>query len=87
MATGDREVHTADEIRAEVHRRIHEGEEVRADGAEITVPLPKAYADGQREPNGSNWTMEVFGNSRGYEGWVLHVLYSVQSRWDLAMQG
>lgn len=85
MATADREEHTAEEIQAEVHRRIHEGEEVRADGAEISVPLPTAYAAGQREPNGSNWTMEVFGNAGGYEGWVLHVLYSVQARWDLTL--
>lgn len=85
MATGDRETHTAEEIRAEVHRRIHEGELVKQDGAEIGVPEPKAYADGVREPNGSNWRMEVFSNAAGYEGWVQHVLYSVQSRWDLAM--
>lgn len=84
MATVAREVKTAEQIRAEVYRRIHEGEQVRADGAQIGVPLPTPYADGVREPNGSNWTMTVFSNAREYEAWVLHAVYSVQSRWDLA---
>lgn len=85
MATSAREVHTAQEIRKEVHRCIHEGQEVRDDGAEITVPLPRAYQPGVREPRGSNWTMEVFTNASGYEGWVLHCMYKVQAKWDLAV--
>ncbi|UVH54715.1 hypothetical protein NWF24_17870 [Variovorax paradoxus] len=78
-----REVKSAEEIQAEVSRLVHEGELVREDGAVIGVHLPRAYADGVREPNGSNWYMDVFSNSAGYEGWVKHVYYKVQSQWDL----
>ncbi|MDQ0082881.1 hypothetical protein J2W35_003240 [Variovorax boronicumulans] len=84
MATAAREVHTAEEIRDEVHRLIHEGKAVRDDGAEIGVPLPTPYAQGVREPEGSNWSMAVFTNAAPYEGWVLHCMKSVQARWDLA---
>lgn len=78
-----RETKTAEEIRDEVSRRIHEGKEVRDDGALITVPVPTPLAAGVTEPSGSNWSMEVFGNAAGYEGWVVHCVKSVQSRWDL----
>jgi len=84
MATAAREVHTSEEIRAEVHRLIHEGETVGHDGAQIRVPPPRPYADGVQEPNGSNWYMDTFGNPHGYEGWIRHVVFSVQSRWDLS---
>lgn len=83
MATAAREAHTAVEIRAEVHRRVHEGELVKDDGALITVPLPTARPPGVVDENGSNWTMLTFGNATGYEGWVLHCVVSVQSIWDL----
>ena len=84
MTTAAREVHSAEEIRAEVHRLIHQGQDVRDDGAEIGVPPPQPYGEGVREPNGSNWYMDTFGNAQGYEGWIRHVVFSVQSRWDLA---
>lgn len=74
---------TAEEIRTEVRRLVHEGELVKDDGAVIGVPLPTPLADGVVEPNGSNWVMSVLRNSAGYEGWVQHCVYSVQARWDL----
>lgn len=78
-----RESKSAQEIQAEVSRLIHEGKEVREDGTKIKVPLPIPLAPGVVEPHGSNWTMHTFGNAGGYEGWVLHVLYKVQSMWNL----
>lgn len=78
-----RESKSAEEIQAEVSRLIHEGQLVKDDGAQIGVPRPMPYANGVREPNGSNWYMDVFTNSAGYEGWVKHVYYKVQAQWDL----
>lgn len=81
-----RTAHPAQEIQAEVSRRIHDGDLVKADRAQIAVPLPTPYATGVVEPNGSNWTMSAFGNAVGYEEWIVHCLTSVQSEWDLASE-
>lgn len=78
-----REGHTAEEIRAEVHRLVHAGADVIADGVTIGIPLPTPYAAGVVDESGANWNMQTFGNLRGFEGWVLHCLKTVQARWDL----
>jgi hypothetical protein len=78
-----RETKSAEEIRVEVHRLIHEGAEVRADGATIRVPVPTPFAAGVTNEEGANWDMNYFGNPAGYEGWIRHVVKSVQARWDL----
>jgi hypothetical protein len=78
-----RQFKTAEEIQAEVDRLIHQGDEVKEDKVKITVPLPTPLAEGVTEENGSNWTMDYFRNCKGYEGWVLHVVSNVQSKWSL----
>jgi hypothetical protein len=81
MAT--RETHTAEEIREEVRRLVHEGQEVKEDGGTIGIPLPTPYAADVTDETGANWNMSTFGNLRGYGGWVLHIVKTVQERWDL----
>lgn len=77
-----RELKSAEQIRAEVHRLIHEGSEVQADKAQIGVPPPTPLAGGNTE-NGSNWTMSVFRGAVGYEDWIRLAVAQVQARWDL----
>jgi hypothetical protein len=71
-----REMHTAEEIRAEVDRLLNINHFHR-----VEVPLP----DWIRPPgfvNGANWQMPVFGETRHRD--IIHrAVYNVQRRWDL----
>lgn len=75
-----RQQRSAEEIRAEVRRLIHCAEEVIEDEATVNVPepTPRIPQDGE-----ANWTMEIFGNARGYEEICARARAGVQERWDL----
>lgn len=77
-----RENKTAAEIRAEVQRLIDSNDRVGSDKAQIRVPEPTPMA--QVDKTGCNWSMEYFGNARGYEDVVGRALAEVQARWNLA---
>ncbi len=75
-----RETRSAQEIQAEVHRLIHEHRDVRADGAQVGVPLPVLRpVDG----TGLNWWMSVFANAVGYQRVIGDAVAEVGKRWNL----
>ena len=75
-----RVVHSAEEIRAEVARLIHEHRDVRASATTVSVPLPKPQrADG----TGLNWWMSGFGNAFGFEAITAGAVSDVGKRWNL----
>ena len=75
-----REARSAQEIQAEVHRLIHQSPEVRADRAQVRVPLPVPRpVDG----TGLNWWMTTFGDAVGYQRIIGSVVSEVGKRWNL----
>ena len=75
-----RTLHSAEEIRAEVSRLIHEHRDVRASAAAIQVPLPTPQrADG----TGLNWWMSGFGNAFGFQEVIGLAVTAVGKRWNL----
>jgi hypothetical protein len=75
-----RALHSAEDIRAEVARLIHEHRDVRASGAVVAVPLPSPQrADG----TGLNWWMSGFGNAFGFEAVTAAAVSDVGKRWNL----
>jgi hypothetical protein len=75
-----RTLKSAEEIRAEVSRLIHEHRDVRASGAAILVPLPTPQrADG----TGLNWWMTGFGNAFGFQEVIGASVATVGKRWNL----
>ena len=75
-----RVLHSAEDIRAEVARLIHEHREVRACSAVIAVPMPSPQrADG----TGLNWWMSGFGNAFGFEEVVAAAVITVGKRWNI----
>ena len=75
-----RVLHSAEDIRAEVARLIHEHRDVRAGAHVITVPLPAPQrADG----TGLNWRMSGFGNAFGFEKVTAAAVADVGKRWTL----
>ncbi len=76
-----KEQRSAQEIQAEVSRRIHQLPAVREASARIEVPLPEPRpVDG----TGLNWWMSVFGNALGFEEDVRMVVNEVATHWNLA---
>ena len=76
-----RTLHSAEDIRVEVSRLIHEHRDVRASGAVIDVPLPTPQrADG----TGLNWWMSGFGNAFGFEAITAAAVSDVGKRWNLS---
>jgi hypothetical protein len=76
-----RELHSAEQIRAEVHRLINRAPEVRADGESVGVPMPTPL----REPDatGCNWDMTFAWNAKVYVSAVRHAVANVKERWNL----
>jgi hypothetical protein len=76
-----RELHTAREIRAEVHRLINRAPEVRADRESVGVPRPTPL----REPDaaGCNWDMAFAWNAKVYVSAVRNAVADVKRRWNL----
>lgn len=75
-----REDHSAQEIQAEVSRRIQKCPAVRDSGALVQVPIPDLRsADG----TGLNWWMSGFGNALGFEEEIRVVLTEVAQQWNL----
>ncbi len=75
-----KELKTAQEIQAEVHRLIHEVYEVKADKVEISVPRP---VETEKGADGCNWSMSVFGNSGGHINAVSSAVAAVMQKWNL----
>ena len=76
-----KEQRSAQEIQAEVGRRIHQLPAVRAASARIEVPLPESRpADG----TGLNWWMSGFGHAIGFEEDIRMVVTEVARDWNLA---
>lgn len=75
-----RTLHSAEEVRAEVIRLVHEHRDVRASGAVIQVPLPTPQrADG----TGLNWWMSGFGNAFGFQEVIGSAVSAIGKRWNL----
>ena len=75
-----RVLHSAEEIRAEVARLIHEDRYVRSSATTVTVPLPSPQrADG----TGLNWWMSGFGNAFGFGAVTTAAVTDVGKRWNL----
>ena len=76
-----KEHRSAEEIQAEVFRRIHQLAAVRAAGAHIEVPLPEL-----RPPDGTglNWRMSGFGNALGFKEDIRDVVAGLAKHWNLA---
>jgi hypothetical protein len=75
-----RVLHSAEDIRAEVARLIHEHRQVRASAAVITVPMPSPQ---RPDGTGLNWWMSGFGNAFGFEQVVAAAVINVGKRWNL----
>lgn len=72
---------SAQEIQAEIDRRIHQLPAVRAASARIEVPLPESRpVDG----TGLNWRMSGFGHAIGFEEDIRMVMAEVAKNWNLA---
>lgn len=75
-----RTLHSADEIRAEVSRLVHDHRDVRASGAVVGIPRPTPQrADG----TGLNWRMSGFGNAFGFQEVIGSAVSAVGKRWNL----
>jgi hypothetical protein len=71
-----REIHTAQEIRAEVDLLLNINHFDR-----VEVPLPE-WVPPPGFVKGSNWQMPPFGDSR-HRDIIERAVYNVQRRWDL----
>jgi len=72
---------SAQDIQAEVARRIHQLPGVRAASARIQVPLPESRP---MDGTGLNWRMSGFGNALGFEDEIRMVVAEVAEHWNLA---
>ncbi len=77
-----RELHTAEEIRAEVQRRVNEKLAELGDNATLEIQLPYRYAE--PDPLGHNWAMRTFSGDREYFKLVGLEVVNVQAIWNLA---
>jgi hypothetical protein len=76
-----KEQRSAQDIQAEVSRRLHRRPAVRAAGAHIEVPVPEPRrVDG----TGLNWWMSGFGQAIGFEEDIRLVVSEVTKMWNLA---
>jgi hypothetical protein len=76
----ERELHSAQEIQAEVRRLIQERRVARSDRDRVEVPLPMPRpVDG----TGLNWWMSGFGNALGFERDIREAIKAVGQRWNL----
>ena len=76
-----RELSTADEIREEVSRLIHEEREIKADQAKIIVPVPILAGP---DSDGCNWIMFTFrGDAVGHQNAIRAAVVDVKRRWNL----
>jgi len=76
-----KEQRSAQEIQAEVCRRLHQLPAVRAASARIEVPVPECRpVDG----TGLNWWMSGFGHAIGFEDDIRMVVAEVAKLWNLA---
>ena len=81
---GTRELKTADEIREEVSRLIHDDSEAQADQAKIIVPVP-IFAGPDSED--CNWIMFTFrGDAVGHQNAIRAAVADVKRRWNLREQ-
>lgn len=77
-----REIRTADEIRAEVQRRVDERLEASWDAEDqVTIPLPMQLAEA--DPSGCNWTIGSYTGDRGHFKLVGHAMLEVKAVWNL----
>lgn len=76
-----KEQRSAEDIQAEVFRRIHQLAAVRAPAAHIEVPLPEFRP---RDNTGLNWRMSGFGNALGFKEDIPDVVADIAKHWNLA---
>lgn len=76
-----REIRTADEIRAEVQRRIAKRMAESDDDDEIRVPAPTPLAD--VDASGCNWTMGSYTGDRSHFKMVGLAVLEVKAIWNL----
>lgn len=77
-----RELHTAEEIRAEVSRLLNEG---RMNLIDVPEPLRLAAEDDTLVDGGANWDMPEFRprQARGSEAAIGRAVLAVKGKWDL----
>lgn len=76
-----RELRSAEEIQAEVHRLIHKEDDGESDNPGITVPLPERLAEAGADE--CNWEMTYFGYAIPSPEAVEAALGEVKARWNL----
>lgn len=77
-----RELHTAEEIRAEVQRRVDEKLAELGDDAAVEIQPPYRYAE--PDPLGHNWAMHSFTGDPEYFKLIGLEVVNVQAIWNLA---
>lgn len=77
-----RELHTAEEIRAEVQRRVDEKLAELGDDAAVEIQPPYRYAE--LDPLGHNWAMHSFTGDPEYFKLIGLEVVNVQAIWNLA---
>jgi hypothetical protein len=75
-----RSLQSADAIRTEVSRLIHEHRDLRASGAVIDVPYPKLL---RTDGTGLNWWMSGFDKAFGFQEVIASAVTTVGKRWSL----
>jgi len=75
-----RQMKSAEQIRDEVHRRVHAIREVREDGDQIGIPLPTAN---EPDDTGCNWSMGHIRNPGSHMNAVERVVKALQAAWNL----
>ncbi len=74
-----RELHTAEEIRAEVDRLLNTGRKVP-----LAVPLPLLALERDPLEGSANWNMPRLPGTKGNEAAIGKAIVAVKSKWDLA---
>ncbi|MGF6813002.1 hypothetical protein OKW30_008219 [Paraburkholderia sp. Clong3] len=75
-----KKVLTAEQIREEVRRRIHQDKPAGEDRVEIPVPLPKVHAV---DAETRNWNMESIGHA-GHDAYVRRVIEEARREFFLS---
>ncbi|SAL06357.1 hypothetical protein AWB81_07550 [Caballeronia arationis] len=74
-------VRTAEQIREEVHMRIHQEKPTGEGRAETSVPLPKAHPV---DAEARNWDMEASGQGKEHDAYVRRVIEEARKEFFLS---